>query len=218
MRQTVDSIVKSFQNSNEKNMDDLRLHVGCVIMASGISKRFGENKLLIDFQGETLVERVLKLTEGELFARRIVVTRTKEVEVLCKEFGIDVILHEFPGRGDAVRLGMERMMDMDGCMFCPCDQPFLGRKSLNRMIGKFAYGEKTIFKLGFEEKQGTPVLFSKKYFEELCKLPEKSGGSYIIKKYPEEVDVIQAESEEELMDMDTKEEYQRMLNIMERFT
>ena len=193
------------------DMDDLRLHVGCVIMASGISKRFGENKLLVDFHGEMLIERVLKLTEGNLFARKIVVTRTKEVFEICKKRGIEVILHEFPGRGDAVRLGMEQMIDMDGCMFCPCDQPFLERKSLNRMVGKFTYGEKTIFKLGFEEKKGAPVLFSKEYFEELCKLPEKSGGSYIIKKYPEEVDVIQAESEEELLDMDTKEEYQRML-------
>ena len=193
------------------DMDDLRLHVGCVIMASGISKRFGENKLLVDFQGETLVERVLRLTEGNLFARRIVVTRTKEVEKLCKEQGIEVILHEFPGRGDAVRLGMEQMLDMDGCMFCPCDQPFLERKSINRMVGKFAYGEKTIFKLGFEEKQGAPVLFASKHFEELCRLPEKSGGSYIIKKYPQEVDVIQAECEDELLDMDTKDEYQRML-------
>jgi len=193
------------------DMDELRLHVGCVIMASGISKRFGENKLLVDFCGETLVERVLKLTEGNLFARRIVVTRTKEVEELCKVLGIQVILHELPGRGDAVRLGMEKMMDMDGCMFCPCDQPFLDRKSLNRMVGKFTYGEKTIFKLGFEEKHGAPVLFSKEYFEELCKLPEKSGGSHIIKKYPQEVDIIQAEREEELLDMDTKEEYHRML-------
>ena len=193
------------------DMDEMRLHVGCVIMASGISKRFGENKLLIDFQGETLVERVLNLTEGDLFARRIVITRTKEVESLCKERGCDVILHEFPGRGDAVRLGMEQMMDMDGCMFCPCDQPFLHRKSLNRMVGKFTYGEKKIFQLGYEDAKGTPVLFSKEYFEELCHLPERSGGSFVIKKYPEEVDVIEAEGAIELWDMDTKEDYDKMI-------
>lgn len=192
------------------DMDDLRLHVGCVIMASGISKRFGENKLLIDFKGKTLVERVLRLTEGELFARRVVVTRTKEVAQLCKERGIDVILHEFPGRGDAVRLGMEQMMDLDGCMFCPCDQPFLQKKSLNRMVGKFTYGEKKIFQLGFEDRQGAPVLFEKEYFKELCNLPGKKGGSYIMKKHPEEVDVIFAENKAELWDMDTKEDYFRM--------
>ena len=193
------------------DMDEMRLHVGCVIMASGISKRFGENKLLIDFQGETLIERVLNLTEGDPFARRIVITRTKAVESLCKERGCEVILHEFPGRSDAVRLGMEQMMDMDGCLFCPCDQPFLQRKSLNRMVGKFIYGEKKIFQLGYEEVKGAPVLFSKEYFEELCQLPERSGGSYVIKKHPEEVDVIEAESAMELWDMDTKEDYDKMI-------
>jgi molybdenum cofactor cytidylyltransferase len=139
-----------------------------------------------------------------------VVTRTKEVKELCEARGIPVIFHEYPGRGDAVRLGMEQMMDLDGCMFCLCDQPFLGRKSINRMVGKFTYGEKTIFKLGYGEKQGTPGLFSNRYFEELCKLPEKSGGSHIIKKHLKEVDVIFAESEAELWDMDTKEDYDRM--------
>ena len=197
------------------DLDEMRLNVGCVIMASGVSKRFGENKLLIDFQGETLIERVLKLSQGELFARRVVVTRTKEVEALCKEKGIDVIFHAFPGRGDAVRLGMEQMMDLDGCMFCPCDQPFLYRKSLNRMVGKFTYGEKKIFQLGFENVQGSPVLFSKEYFEELKQLPKKSGGSYVIKKHPEEVDVIEAESAMELHDMDTKEDYYKMLFMEE---
>ena len=185
-------------------------------MASGISKRFGENKLLVDFQGETLIERVLKLTEGELFARRIVITRTREVTELCKTKGIDVILHELPGRGDAVKLGMEQMMDMDGCMFCPCDQPFLRRNSLNRMIEEFAREEKTIFKLGFGDMQGAPVLFSKKYFQELCQLPQKSGGSYVIKKYPEEIEVVAAESAMELWDMDTKEDYIQMLKAVKK--
>lgn len=192
------------------DMDQMRLNVGCVIMASGISRRFGENKLLVDFQDETLIERVLKLTEGDLFARRVVVTRTKEVEELCKKRGIDVILHEYPGRGDAVRLGMEQMMDMDGCLFCPCDQPFLCRKSINRMVGKFTYGEKKIFQLGIDERRGAPVLFAKEYFEELCHLPERSGGSFLIKKYPKETDIVEAESELELWDMDTKEDYVKM--------
>ena len=46
----------------------------------------------------------------------------------------------------------------------------------------------------------------------LCELPENKGGSYVIKKYPEEADVIFAESEAELWDMDTKEDYDRMCN------
>ena len=188
-----------------------RAKLGCVIMASGQSKRFGENKLLVDFHGKTIIERILDLTEGDLFAKRVVLTRTKEVEEICKCKGVEVIFHDLNGRGDAVRLGVEQMAEMDGCMFCPCDQPLLKRTSLEKMAETFSKRDKKMLRLGFGERYGAPVTFSKEYFEELKNLPEKSGGSYLIKKYPEEVEVIQADSELELQDMDTKEEYERLL-------
>ena len=43
-------------------------------MASGMSKRFGSNKLLADFHGEPMIMRILRATDG-LFTRRVVVTR-----------------------------------------------------------------------------------------------------------------------------------------------
>ena len=38
--------------------------IGCVIMASGLGKRFGGNKLMADFHGEPMVCRILDATEG----------------------------------------------------------------------------------------------------------------------------------------------------------
>lgn len=52
--------------------------VGCVIMASGQARRFGSNKLLVDFHGEPMIMRILAATEG-LFACRVVVTRHQEI-------------------------------------------------------------------------------------------------------------------------------------------
>ena len=45
--------------------------LGCVIMASGVGRRFGGNKLMADFQGKPLLQYALEATEG-IFARRIV--------------------------------------------------------------------------------------------------------------------------------------------------
>ena len=36
------------------------LPVGCVIMASGVSRRFGSNKLLADFRGEPMLAAQLR--------------------------------------------------------------------------------------------------------------------------------------------------------------
>ena len=43
------------------------LPIGCVIMASGLGKRFGSNKLMADFNGKPMIYRILSATDGALF-------------------------------------------------------------------------------------------------------------------------------------------------------
>ena len=48
------------------------LPVGCVIMASGVSRRFGSNKLLADFCGEPMLCRAFAATDTPRLSARIV--------------------------------------------------------------------------------------------------------------------------------------------------
>lgn len=187
--------------------DRIPVKVGCIIMASGLSKRFGRNKLLATIHGKTFIQQILDLTEG-LFEKRMVLTRSKEVEDICKDQDIAVILHDKEGRNEAIALGIEEMPEMDGWIFCPCDQPFLRRESLIQIRYTFARKGNGIFRLAYQGIGGTPILFSKEYFTELRELPDQAGGSYLAKKYPEEVTLIPVSDELELFDIDTPEEYQ----------
>lgn len=105
-------------------------------MASGLAKRFGSNKLLAEFDGKPLLCRAFAVTEG---LHRVVVTRSTEVQALCKKYGIPVLHHAHPLRSDTVRLGLEcllpRFPAMSGCVFLPGDQPLLTRKTLCGMVG-----------------------------------------------------------------------------------
>ena len=81
--------------------------VGAVIMASGLARRFGSNKLLADFGGEPMLCRVLRATEG--ISPRIVVTRSEDVHRLCVSLGVPVLL-ETDARSKCdkyIHLGME---------------------------------------------------------------------------------------------------------------
>ena len=64
--------------------------------------------------------------------------------------------------------------------------------------------------MAFGETPGTPILFANKYFEELKILPEKKGGGYIVRKYPDEVSLVFAQSAKELYDIDTKEDLTKL--------
>ena len=211
------------------------LPVGCVIMASGLATRFGSNKLLADFDGRPLLCRAFDATDTPKLAMRIVVTRSAEVEALCKAQGIPCLRHALPGRNDTVRLGLEALLaqrpDLAGCMFLPGDQPLLQCDTVESMVGIFGRDtetrierqketEREIFRLAHRSKTdpnplvGSPVLFSKGYFEELRTLPEGKGGSVLLRKYPEQVHNVFIADRNELRDVDTPEALEELLRIL----
>ena len=100
--------------------------VGCVIMASGLARRFGSNKLLADFRGRPLLCRALEVTATPALAARVVVTRSAGVKALCDAQAVPCLLHSLPGRNDTVRLGLEALLEqcpgLAGCIFLPGDQ------------------------------------------------------------------------------------------------
>lgn len=186
------------------------MKIGCVVMASGRGRRFGSNKLLAQFQGKMLYQRALELTSGNLFDKRVVITRTKEVYESALAQGIDAIYHELPNRNDVVRLGIEQMKDMDACVFCPCDQPLLTKDSLEHLVEEYRKEDGKIIRLAWEETPGTPILFDKSCFQELSELPEKKGGSYLAVKYKDEVQFVQVKDKRELKDIDTREDLEEL--------
>lgn len=191
-----------------------KLKIGCVIMASGLSKRFGSNKLIKELGGKPLINWILDATD-ELFSYRVVVTRSKDVEVLCKAGDIPVVYHEYPGRNDTVRLGLMAMpKDIAGCMFCMADQPLISRVTIQNMLSGFNE-DKGIIRTAFGETPGAPILFSDKYFDELMNLPQGKGGNVVVKTHPEEVHMVQAGISEELFDIDTQEDFRYISSFIE---
>ena len=201
--------------------------LGCVIMASGLGKRFGGNKLMAELKGKPLIQYALDATEG-IFERRVVVTRHKEVEELCRRQGVPVVFHSLPYRSDTVRLGLESLGDrtdagksgteaeikiappaengLEGCMFCPGDQPMLGRETVASLALCAASGKNTIWRAAWNGQEGSPVLFPAWVFPELLALPEGKGGGFAAGKHRELVRTVSARSQWELKDVDCLED------------
>ena len=198
--------------------------VGCVIMASGLARRFGSNKLLADFGGRPLLCRALEITATPALAARVVVTRSAGVKALCDAQAVPCLLHS---RNDTVRLGLEALLEqcpgLAGCIFLPGDQPLLQRETLEALITAFAQTQKeterAIFRLGARAAHGpdtfvgSPVLFGCGYFPALCTLPEGRGGSVVLKAHPEQVQIVYAQRREELLDADTPEALEELSAI-----
>ena len=178
--------------------------IGCVIMASGLGKRFGSNKLMADFQGKPMIQRALEATAG-LFSQCVVVTRHEDVAALCREQNVDVVLHDLPYRSDTVRLGLEALGDLDACMFLPGDQPLLRRETVANLLQNWQQHPDCIIRPIHEDTEGSPVLFPSWAFPELKNLPEGRGGGVVIKNHPQEIFRVSVSNPFELADADTPE-------------
>ena len=178
--------------------------IGCVIMASGMGKRFGGNKLMADFHGQPMIRRALAATEG-LFSARVVGTRHESVAALCRAQNVEVVLHDLPYRSDTVRLGLEALGDVDACMFLPGDQPLLRRETIAKLVQSWQQNPERVVRPIHEDTQGSPVLFPAWAFPELRSLPEGKGGGVVIKNHPHELLGVSVADPFELADADTPE-------------
>ena len=176
---------------------------GCVIMASGLGRRFGGSKLLVPFMEKPLLSWALNATDG-LFSRRVVVTRSREAAAFCAALGVETVVHDDPGRNDTVRLGLEAVGNVTQCLFCPADQPLLSRQTVESLLlGCCAAGG--IWRPVCGDAPGAPMLFPRDYFEELKHLPQGKGGGVVAASHGESVRTLPVADRRELWDIDTPE-------------
>ena len=192
------------------DLDDPVGNIGCVIMASGLGRRFGGNKLMADFHGKPLICAILDATEG-IFPKRVVVTRHEAVARLCQERDIQTVLHDLPHRSDTVRLGLEAVGEADCCLFATADQPLLRQETLAALALAAANDRDSIWRTAWDGVHGSPVIFPRWAFPELRTLPEGKGGGVVIKKYPERLRTVSVRDMYELKDVDSPEDLEELL-------
>ena len=186
-------------------------------MASGMAKRFGSNKLLIDWQGKTLFENAIGISRFVTFGNTLVLTRHAEVETICLQENIDVIKHNMPLRNEMINLGVSHILKNSmpkGILFLPADQPLLSSKSMQLLCSTFLQNDSKISRLCYQDTCGSPVIFPMKYFEELLCLPSGKGGGFLVKKYPEQVIYVPVQDQYELYDIDTKDDLKYLNQII----
>lgn len=192
------------------------MKIGCVFLASGSAERFGSNKLLTTFFGRTLVENTLAAVPAEWFARAVVVSAYDRVEEIARALGFEVKRNAHPeyGVSHTIGLGLREMEDMDACMFCVCDQPYLAGQSVRELLASYAGG---IFALSCGGQRGNPVIFPKELFGELLALKAGESGGAVIARHADMLSLLPVQSPLELADVDTREDLSRLLNVKNLF-
>lgn len=186
--------------------------VGCVVMASGLARRFGANKLVEPLAGVPVLERTLAALPDDLLDI-VVVTRNAEVEELCETVGVRCARHEGPLQSDTVREGLKRLPGVAGCLFVPGDQALLGEQSVRALVREFQRHPGSIVRLGWHGVPASPILWPSEELPALAAMQGDTGGSALLARRQElgvRVRVVEAAHELEIVDVDTREDLERL--------
>lgn len=183
-----------------------------IILASGLSKRFGSNKLLESINGKPMVYYALKAAKESSLEKIVLIYKDDEVKNIAKQFNIPCILNKkyALGQSEGIKIGVKAYCNEDSFMFIMADQPFLTPSTINKLIEQFKSKDKIIVPK-YKGRNGSPVIFPKRFIKDLLNLHGDVGGKKIIKKNPLNVEFCYLNSEKELIDIDNKETLNNLL-------
>lgn len=187
-----------------------------IILASGFSRRMGQNKLLMKINEETIIERVIKEVKKSEIEKIYIVTNNEEIKNIAYKWDIEVIenKHAIKGQSESIKVAVKEIKDEGDLMFFCGDQPFIDFKTINNLIYISKRNIDKIIVPIFEKRRGNPVIFPRSFRLDLLNLEGDVGGRYIIKKYKDKVVFFEVEKEIFFKDMDNYEEYEEIIKMI----
>lgn len=160
-----------------------------VLLAAGTSSRFGsENKLLTDLEGEPIVRHAIR-TLIEARVEPVIVVLGHEADRLERTldgFPVEFVRNDAynDGQATSVRTGIQAVQtqapESDGALVALGDMPFVTPETIESLVTSYEAGLGNALAPAFDGKRGNPVLFDRRFFEQLTAVDGDVGGRKIL--------------------------------------
>ncbi|WP_460638238.1 nucleotidyltransferase family protein [Larkinella harenae] len=194
------------------------MNIAIIILAAGASSRLDHQpKQLIEWEGRTLLRRVVDSALSTPFRPVVVVVGAHKGQVVPQLDGLPVTIidnqHWQQGLATSVKTGLAAVYltqkEIDAVLFLLTDQPHVDRGLLQQLVHVYEESGKGIVAASYAGSLGVPALFDRKYIHELLSLDGDAGAKKVIKNHPEDCAEVPFESGN--IDLDTRQDVERFL-------
>ena len=191
--------------------------ITAILMASGLSSRFGDNKLIEKINGKFIFQYTIEQIILSKIDKLIVVCNNKIIVDYCIKNNIAYTINNNSeiGQSQSIKLGVLNSHKSSDYMFFVADQPLLQLEVINTLIDEFIKTKKQFITIPVNnEKKGNPKIFPNKYRKNLLNLYGDFGGRSIIKDNLEKILEVTINDDKSFLDVDTKNDFKIIKKIM----
>jgi len=184
------------------------IRISAILLAAGLSRRMGTDKLLLDYQGKSMIRHSIDLMSELQVYERIVITSDARIEHLTLPSGIRLYVNPAPesGQSASIRIGVEASKGTH-YFFMAADQPKLTSKDLLPLLEAIKANPNKIIYPSIDSKPCSPTVFPGRFRMELLSLTGDTGGRVIREANKENCFPIDPEFPMNFADIDCAEEY-----------
>ena len=190
-----------------------------IILAAGMSSRFGRLKQLLEIGDSTILSMVIDAAlESELDS--VVLVLGHEADAIKASLGDKLLNNRIitasnpcyqEGMSTSLKRGLMEIKDESpSIMVMMGDQPLLSHEVINLVLRSFRSSDKDICVPVYKGKRGLPVCFTKKYYRDILDVKGDMGAREIIRDNPVDVNSIDVKDLESSLDIDDESDFERL--------
>jgi molybdenum cofactor cytidylyltransferase len=188
-----------------------------IILAAGESKRMGFPKMLLEFNGKTMIENVIEhVAESDTDGILVVLgAGIDDLVDLVRKFDVTYCYNENYREGmlASVQCGFRNLpADAEAVMVFQGDQPFIASSVIDSVIKAYRSSGNGIIIPVHNGKRGHPLLLDGRYRAEIDNLDPNMGLRSISILHSDDVLEIETGDPGILRDFDTPEDYKKEFN------
>ena len=194
--------------------------IEAILLAAGYSSRMGRLKPLLPIGETTVIRRQADILHG-LTDRTIVVTgyRGEEVEAHLSGCHADTVRNPAFAEGmfTSVKAGILALdRDVSAFLILPADYPLVTRKLIADLIEEFQRSEPLVLYPSFSMRKGHPPVMSSACIPGILSYQGGAGLKGALTPFNGGAEYFSAEDETCIIDMDTPEDYKKVLALVSK--
>lgn len=192
------------------------LPVAGIILAAGASTRLGQPKQLLPWRGQPVICHVAQTALSASLDPVVVVTGAVDDLIQKALAGLAVQVVHNPawaeGQSASVRCGLQALPDAAGAVvILLADQPQVPVTLVGKLVEIYRSQPVEIVAPQVQDRRANPVLFDRSVFSDLLALQGDTGGRAVFSHHT--VTWLPWLDDSLLLDIDTWEDYQRLLAL-----